>query len=185
MYSHHFPPPPLLLHFPLGIKLNLRKTHHKNPTLNIFSSVRINFKCSLRVDFVHLDVSPAVDVHVDQGTEPDQTLPHSHITLPGGQNEREGAWNFILISSSPFMQMLLMFSIHFFFFIIFLFLLQSVCVCVSHFQCKTLYPQQHDSNLKCHMGFGMFAPFTSSLLFNDMIYWTWQESIYLNKLWYF
>ena len=36
---------------------------------------------------MYLDVSLAVDVHVDKRAEPDQTLPHLHIALPEWQNE--------------------------------------------------------------------------------------------------
>lgn len=41
---------------------------------------------SVKVDIMYLDVSLAVDVHVDKRAEPNQTLPHLHITLPRGQN---------------------------------------------------------------------------------------------------
>lgn len=37
--------------------------------------------------FPYLDVLLSVDIHVDQGAEPNQTLPHPHVALPGGQNE--------------------------------------------------------------------------------------------------
>lgn len=35
---------------------------------------------------MYLDVSLAAYVHVDEGAEPNQTLPHFHIALPREQN---------------------------------------------------------------------------------------------------
>lgn len=38
---------------------------------------------------MYLDVLFAVDIHVDEGAESDQTLPHFHVALPRGQNEKK------------------------------------------------------------------------------------------------
>lgn len=46
--------------------------------------------CPFKADFMYLDVSLAVDVHVNERAEPNQTLPHFHIALPEGQND---SWN--------------------------------------------------------------------------------------------
>lgn len=40
----------------------------------------------------YLDVSLAVDVHVDERTEPDQTLSHLHVALPDGGMNRGNRW---------------------------------------------------------------------------------------------
>jgi len=44
-------------------------------------------RCPLGADVTHLDVLLAVDVHVDEGAEADETLPHLRVALPVGQNE--------------------------------------------------------------------------------------------------
>ena len=37
---------------------------------------------------MYLDVLLSVDVHVDERAEPNQTLPHLHVALPGGTNHK-------------------------------------------------------------------------------------------------
>ena len=45
---------------------------------------------------MYLDVSLAVDVHVDDGAEPDQTLPHFHIADPRGQ---KNCWFYLTVDT--------------------------------------------------------------------------------------